>query len=46
MTMTFAGWMFMICAWGIITALAVFCFWKVLRGTPAPGAATEGKETE
>jgi len=28
--MNWQGWVFMIIAWGLVTSLSVWCFWKVL----------------
>lgn len=46
MTMTPAGWLFMILAWGIITSLAVYCFSKVLKAKPKPDDSPDGPALE
>lgn len=33
MTLTWAGWLFLITAWGSIGGLTAYCMWKVLVTT-------------
>jgi len=33
MTLSWAGWLFMLTAWGLIGGLTAFCMWKVLVAT-------------
>ena len=35
--MSIQGWTFMLSAWTLVTALLVFCFWKMLTLPPQTG---------
>ena len=46
MSMSPAGWLFMILAWGIISSLTIYCFTKVLRTKQEPDESPDSGAQE